>query len=230
MNTSLQAVIDSFTSPAQAFIQVRDHRVSAWVPLLLILVSTAAVTTWYFTSVDPQAFMAEQIALSGQTMTPEELAVASEQMAGFLPFSGVMPVLFMLVVYALVALYLHMVASVGTDAELKYGRWFSLVCYAFLPSLVSLITVAVGYAMVGDRYVSFATLDLTSLNNLFLHWPQNHPWTGLINALSLSNLWVALLLIVGFKTLTGGSWGGAFITVLVPLVLLFGGWAAFIVW
>ncbi|WP_189608063.1 YIP1 family protein [Saccharospirillum salsuginis] len=230
MNASLQAIVDTYTSPKQAFAQVRDQHVSAWVPLLLILVSTTAVTTWYFTSVDPQAFMAEQIALSGQTMSPEELAMASEQMAGFLPFSGVMPVLFLLVVYALVALYLHMVASVGTDAELKYGRWFSLVCYAFLPSLVGLITIAVGYAMAGDRYVSFATLDLTSLNNLVLHWPQTHPWTGMINALSLSNLWVALLLIVGFKTLTGASWGGAIVTVLIPFVLLFGGWAAFIVW
>lgn len=230
MKASLQAVVDSFTAPTQAFARVRDRSVSAWVPLLLILLSTVAVTTWYFTTVDPQAFMAEQMALSGQTMSPEELAVASEQMARFLPFSGVMPVLFMLVVYALTALYLHMVASVATDAELKYGRWFSLVCYAFLPSLVGIVTIAVGYALAGGDYVSFATLDLTSLNNLLLHWPQSNPWTRLINALSLTNLWIAALMVVGFRTLTAASWGGAAATVLIPLILLFGGWAAFIAW
>ncbi len=229
MKASLQTVVDTFTAPTQAFRRVREHEASAWVPLLLIALCTLAVTTWYFTTVDVQQFMAEQIELSGQTLSPEELRAATDQTAGFLKFSGVISTLVMLIIYAVTALYLHMVASVATEAELKYGRWFTLVSYANLPTLVAVITIAVSYALAGGDYVSFARLDLTSLNNLVFHLPLNHPWTGVVNVLSLANLWAAVLTIIGYRTLTGGGWGGAIATVLIPLALITGAMATFAV-
>lgn len=229
MKASLQAIVDTFTAPTQAFARVREREVSAWPPFLLVLLSVVVVTTWYFTTIDPRQFMAEQMALSGQQMSPEELAMASEQMAKFLPFSGIMPAVFLVLYYAIAALYLHLVAMVATEAELKYSRWFSAVSYAFLPSLIAMITVAVSYALAGDSYIGFDKLDQTSLNNLIFNLPMSNPWAGFLNALSLTNLWTMVLLIVGYKTLTQGSWAGAAATVLIPILVIFGGWAAYIV-
>lgn len=229
MKASLQAIVDTFTAPTQAFARVREREVSAWPPFLLVLLSVVVVTTWYFTTIDPRQFMAEQMALSGQDISPQELAMASEQMAKFLPFSGIIPTAFLVLYYAITALYLHLVATVATEAELKYSRWFSTVSYAFLPGLIAMITAGVNYALAGDNYISFDKLDLTSLNNLFLNLPMQNPWAGFINALSLANLWTLALLVVGYKTLTQGSWGGAIAVVLIPALLIFGGWAAYIV-
>lgn len=224
MKDSFKALTDTFTAPTQAFALVRERRATSWLPLILVVLCTVAVSTWYFSTADIERMLAEDAAISGESISEEE----AEQMAAFMPFTGLFSLLFIPLVYALIALYLHMVAATATEAELKYGRWFAMTSYAFLPTLISLLTIALSYWMSGDAYIGYEKLDMTSFNNLILHWPADNPWVGIINSLNLTNLWAYALLAVGYKTLTQGGWGGAIATVAIPTALIYGVWAGIV--
>ena len=81
--------------------------------------------------------------------------------------------------------------------------------------------------MAGNGQLTQQALNPLSLNELLFHLPMSSPWSGLANAIHIPSIWAAVVAIIGYKLWTAKSTVTSAIVVLLPLVVIYGGWAAF---
>jgi len=72
-------------------------------------------------------------------------------------------------------------------------------------------------------------MSMLSLNELFFHVPMGHKWHSLLTSLTILNPYIWWLTIVGVKIFSARSTIYATVIVLVPLVVIYSGWALFAV-
>src|SRR5690606_11583305 len=110
----------------------------------------------HFLSMSGQDMSAEQREAARGFMTPTSMTV--QTLVGVVVVS--------LLIYAIVALYLHIVAKVGGNTEMDYGRWFSLVSWTSLPSIVIVIGMILNYGLSDGGQVAPENVAVTNLGNL----------------------------------------------------------------
>jgi hypothetical protein len=70
---------------------------------------------------------------------------------------------------------------------------------------------------------------MVSLNYLLLHLPLSNPWASFASNLDLTSLWTMALAAIGLKAWTGRSTAACTFAAVLPYVLVYGIWAAKIV-
>ena len=67
--------------------------------------------------------------------------------------------------------------------------------------------------------------NIISINNLLLNAPPGDPWFRWGSSLTLLNLWMLVLMSIGYSRWTGASMVKSTIIACLPWVLIFGIWA-----
>jgi hypothetical protein len=221
----LETSVNIFTSPAEAFHSLQTSPKKLF-PLLLILILNGAILTWYFSIVDYEWFVDD--ILSAETMTEDERTEARQGMMSLsintFAMIGVLGGSVAIVAINLAqAAYLSLVAALRGD-EYKFRHWFSLVCWAGLPALLTIGGSAVTILLTPNGQLSAYDLDPLTLRNLGVS-STNPSVQGLVQSLSLSTFWGVGLMVFGYRQWTETSWLRALITVFSPYLCILGVWA-----
>src|SRR3954471_2469447 len=133
------------TSPSKAFVELRD-RPRFWFPLLLIILTSAAVMYWYYSTVDidwlKDAMFSHNPKI--QALPAEQRAAAMGAVGrGTMLWGSVIGVIVAIpIFFAIGALFLLIAAKV-TKVPLGFKHWFTFTCWTSLPMLLGTVATAV---------------------------------------------------------------------------------------
>ena len=213
-----------FYEPSAAFAALKE-RPRAWLPLLLLYVSSIGILVWYFQTVDwdwmvsntfPPDMPAEQREAAGKTMT-----------RGVMMGMGVAGIVVgTLFIYCLLGLY-YWLAGKLASMDLSFKSGFSLAAWASLPGLIGVPLMAL-QIITSKGQLALEQADMLSLNFLLVHAAPHTPWVGIASALKVTDIWVVLLAAIGLRTWTGKSTTTCAIIAALPYVVIYGCWTAWI--
>lgn len=211
----------AITQPRQLFASLDSHPV--WLaPLLLLTLSTAAVSAWYYSAVDFE-WLKEQALLSIPDVNLRESARLSIRREAMLTSTLIHDLVLLPLGWLLMALYLFGVSRL-LAFQRSFRQWFSLVVWSNMPHFVLLASGAVQLLLNTDGHISNAQLHPLSLNQLVLRL-QSGPWMGLAEAIDVGLVWSIVLLALGVHDWTRRGWASALAIALLPPLLVYGGWA-----
>lgn len=217
----VNSLLDVFASPLVVFNRIKDKTLSAWIPLLLIVGLSAAVTTWYFLTIDLYQFMEVSMLMSGQEASPAELDQILKAESIIRISSAAIGSLSSLVIYLVLALYFFLISLLVAEDKTSFGQWLSVIAWGSLPSLLSLLSIGVSYALIIPEFALIQSLDKTSVAALLgLNW--NDAYFNMLSTATVGAIWSYVLYGVGFKVLTRCKTATAVIVGLVPVLIQFG--------
>jgi uncharacterized membrane protein YhdT len=217
------------TAPSSAFGKLREGP-RFWFPLLILVASTCAIVYWYYSVVDIEWF---KDAIYGNNPDIQKLSEAQRAQAmaminrNTLLVSAVVGSIFILPIMLLLqALYLLLAAKV-TKLPQGFKHWFAFSCWSSLPLFLTIVVSAIFLIMSDTPQVSPSVLQPLSINELVLHRPAGSPGYGLLESLSIPAVLSWILMIIGVRVWSERSWTFSAIFILLPVVVLYGIWAAF---
>lgn len=225
----INTAIDVLVSPSEAFAAIKQRPTKLF-PLALILLSTMAVMFWYFSIVDFDWYIDD--VLAGADLDSDELEQAREQMTSmsqttFAMFGILGAGLGLMVMYVLQAGYLSLSSALSGSGQ-KFGDWFSLVLWAGLPYLLSIVGMIANILLSPNGQLSAYTLDPLSFTNLGMQ-SSNDSLNALFNTLNLTMFWSLALTVLAYRQWTDSGTGKAMAIVLAPYLLIAGVWTYFAV-
>jgi hypothetical protein len=213
--------------PSPTFARLKD-KPRAWVPLLVLIVLTLAITWWYVATLDFAWFREHMLAARGTVKPEERAALAQFLTPGRMLWSTVIGIMLGTpVMYALMAVY-YLLAGKAMGSGIGYGKWFGFAAWTSIPRLLALPLSALQIATSGGR-LTMEDANMVSLNYLLLHLPLSNPWASFASNLDLTSLWTMALAAIGLKAWTGRSTAACTFAAVLPDVLVYGIWAAKIV-
>jgi hypothetical protein len=218
---TINSFVDIFVTPTVVFNRIKEKSIAPWWPLLLMVGSSAAITIWYFLSVDLYQFMEVSMLMSGQEPSPAELDQILQAETDIRISSAAIGSVSFVIIYLILALYFFLVAMLVAEDKIAYGRWMSVIAWGSLPSLLSVISMGVSYALTVPEFALMQSLDKTSLASVMgLTWEDGH--FNVLSTITIGALWSYALYGVGFKALSRCSVTTAVVVGLIPPVLQFG--------
>lgn len=223
-NSPFNALITMFYEPGRAFAMLEPKR-HAWLPLLLVILVTAALMSWYFSVVDFSWFV-DQMLASIKDATQREQSKA--MMSRFLmqTTTTAAAVITLPVACALAGVY-FMVVGKTMNKNMDFGDGFALAAWASVPALLMLPLGAIAINMASDGQLGFSELNPLSLNQLFFQYEMAHPMAGVLDTISFTGIWSVILTIIGFQVWAKVPLSTALKVVLIPYVTIFALWFAF---
>lgn len=227
--TNLETAVALATAPSSAFAELRE-RPRFWFPLVAIVLSTVALTFWYYSVVDIDWLKDAMYANNPDFQKlPEAQRTATIDMMGrgVLMWSSVIGGLLALPLACLLhALYFLLAAKI-TKVPLGLKHWFALVTWSSLPLLIGVVVAAVLILLSDTNQMSPSTMQALSLNELVFHRPMGAKGQAFLDGVSIPGFLCWGLMIVGLRTWSQRSWGFASTVVLLPIAVLYGIWAIF---
>ena len=225
--SSFATLLQIFTEPGQAMERVRE-RSMVWLPLLLLVFGTAAIQAWYYQAVD-FAWLQDLLLSANADIDPAQREAARGFMSrGVLMGSAVIGTIIIIPLILAISAVYYLLAAKVIGNELGFGKWFAFVTWTSVPTLLMLPASAVQILLNSDGQLPPDAMNPLSLNQLFFHLPMGHPWAGLLNALNVLTIWSIVVAVIGYRRWTGKGLGTSVFIVLLPYLLVFGGWALFV--
>lgn len=224
-----QVVAALFASPSKAFAELNE-RPRVWFPLLWTVVATIVVTIWYYALVDFSWLVEET--LSGNPDTAHLTDAQRQQAAAFMSRSVMMAtavigtVFFFVGARLLEAVY-YLLAGNITGVRKPFKNWFALGWWTGLPSLVGILAAAPILLLSDNNQISSGTLSPLSLNEIFFHKGMAEPGFTLLTSVTLIHPIIWGLTIVAVRVWSGRSWWFSILFSMLPVLLVYGAWAAF---
>lgn len=211
-------------APSPTFARLKD-KPRPFIPLLVLILVTLAVSCWYVSSLDFAWFREHMLAAQG-TMKPEARAAMAQFMTPktMMWSSGAGAVVGTPLICAIVALY-YLLAGKVMGTGIGYGKWFGFAVWTSIPRLLTVPLSALQILTSGGRLAP-EDMNMVSLNYLLLHLPASSPWFGLATNLDLTSVWSIALAVLGLKAWTGRSTGACVTVAILPYLLVYGIWAA----
>ena len=215
------------TAPASAFAELRE-RPRFWFPLLLVVLTTAGLTYWYYAIVDIDWL--KDLLLSNdanfQKGNEEQRAATLGMFDRKTMLWGSLVGTFVMlpVVFVLQALYLLLAAKV-TNLSQGFKHWFALVSWTALPVLLTNLIAAIMLLMSDTSQIAPGALQPLSLDELLFHMPPGSPGQTLIASLGIPAFLSWALAIIGVREWSQRSWAFSAVVVLLPWVIIYGVWA-----
>lgn len=223
----MSQLINIFLEPGKVFAELKE-KPTFLVPTLVVVLLAALSILLYHLNVDPDWFVANRDAAMAGQMSKAELA----QVTAFLPgarasgyIGASMMLLMTAVIYALLGLY-YLLAGKITGNAVGYKRAVALVAWSAMPMVVASVIALVG-TYTSSNQTTFESLQLLSLDPLFVQLPMDHDWSMFAKSFSLLTFWIIFLAALGWKTWFHTGWGQAVSVAAFPWLLWFGGIALF---
>jgi hypothetical protein len=217
-----------FTDPAKAFEKLYE-RANPVLPLLLLILGSAALMAWYYQIVDMPWLIDQMLAASPQGQDPAARAAMEQFMSpATMTVTTVVGIAITIPVLMLVSGVYFLLSAKVIGSDVGFGKWFSFSAWAAVPSLLTIPAGAVAILMASNGQIANNEVNPLTLNQLFFHLPMGHRWAGLLDAIHLPMLWSLFVSAVGYQVWTKKSTATSWIIVLLPYVLIFGIWALFV--
>jgi len=216
------------SSPSAAFAELKE-RPRFWWPLLLIILSVAALAGWYYSVVDIRWLMEQTLSGNDATarLTEAQRAQAIEHTSrGMMLWSSVIfGSLAVAAIKLLEALYYSLAGKV-TNVERSFRHWLALASWTSMPSLLGVIASAALLLAADTNQIDAGAMAALSLNELFFHVPMTGKGYTLLTTLTLLQPWMWWLTALGVRSWSGRSWAFSALFALLPVVVGYGAWAA----
>jgi hypothetical protein len=222
--SSLAVAVDLFTAPNQAFAAVKE-RPTVWLPLIALIVSYAAVSFAFMTSVDLPWFFDQQLQQANADLTDaqrEEMVRVQTSMGpvALASISAVAAPIAIVIALFVFALYLTGVSFLTHDG-IRLKQWFAFSGWCWLPIVLGLIASLINI-LVGDaRFMTQEEINPLAFGNLL--GIEREGLTGLqrgLLSLDLSTLWAVVLCVLGYQAWTKRSTALALAVMLGPPALI----------
>jgi len=221
------AMVDIVASPAKALDEIRQHTSWLWWPLLISIFLAAGLFIYYYSWVDFPWLVEETI----RQIPAENRAESAETIRSFMKpgtstWTSVIAVVVMtFIIYTIQATYLHLANKLTTGAEIGFGSWFSFTVWTSFVGIFGALAAFVMIFMADSNQLSTQSLQVVSINSLFIHASAGEPWFTWASSLSLIHFWTLFLMSIGYARWTGASIVKSTIIAVLPWVLIFGIWA-----
>lgn len=225
------ALVDIIAAPAKALDEVKSHVSWLWVPLGISLLLTIIAVVFYNLWVDFDWLVDETVRTA---LPPGSDPAAADSIRSFMKPSvmittGVIAIIVMtFLIYALQSAYLHLVNKAVGDPTLRFGQWFAFSAWTAFPGVFNAIAMLVVIAMADNNQLAQHELMPLSMQALLIHAEPGTSWFTWGNSLTLINIWMLVLMTIGFMRWTGSSLIKSAIVACAPWVLIFGVWALII--
>ena len=226
--TVFNAMVDIVASPGKALDEIKLHTSWLWWPLLISIVLACGLFAYFYSWVDFEWLVEETI----RQVPAEDRAASADAIRNFMsPKSSMITTLIAVVVmtfviYLIEAIYFHLANKITTGSDISFGQWFS---FATWTAFVGIFGALAGFVMIftaGSNQMSAESLQVLSINNLLLHASPGDPWFRWGSSLTLINIWMLVLMSIGYARWTGAGMVKSAIIACLPWVLIFGIWAA----
>jgi hypothetical protein len=219
----LESFANIFMAPSAAFNALKE-RPKWFVPAFVLILASCAVTLWYYSGVDVGWLLERSV--DPARMTPEvrnALSAASTGPAHYVTMatSTVAAGLIVLVVFLVNAGYLSLVSLLTNDG-VRFRQWFSLLCWASLPGLLSQLASLVNLAVSDISHLPQEHINPLSYASLLDFELAAGAGTGTRILASMDPLvfWTLALMTIGYKLWTGKSVAASALIVSAPLLLV----------
>jgi hypothetical protein len=222
--TTVGIVTNIFTAPSTAFAAIKE-RPNPWLPLLVLIIGTFAVQFAYMQAVDLPWLMDQQLQQGGANLTDAQrnqaVDAATQIPASVLgAIQGLSAGIFILIVYALIALY-YTGVSFAINDKTKYQQWLALIAWCSLPAVFGIIASLVNLQITDARFLPAEALNPLSFGSLLALDAQGATIVErILMSLDVTVLWATVLQILGFQAFTQRSIALATAVVLAPLALI----------
>ncbi len=218
-------------NPNAAFQSLKE-KPHFWFPLVTISIISAAMLAWFYAVVDFD-WLREQIVSSNPQFEKMSEAQRSKAVAlipkGVMMWSSIIGALVVLPVMRFLEAVYYLLIGKMTRVEVSLKQWFSLACWSGFPVILTMILMAVAIMMRSNAQMTPDAMSMLSLNELFFHVPMGHKWHSLLSSITILHPYIWWLTIIGVKVFSARSMTYATMVVLVPLVVIYSGWALFAV-
>lgn len=219
---------DIFFAPRRAFRAI-EQRPRVWVPLLLLAVCWSGFWIWYYGTVD-FPWVLNHIIEQEVTKDPGNEGSIRGVMGGWRPgaFStiSILTIFFAIGATALLmSVYLLFISAIS-DEPFSYRQWLAFNFWTAIPGLVSVAIMTVMALVAPDNRTPPDELNPLTLNNLVFHLDVKHPLKQMLDAVDLTLIWSVVLGVIGYREWMKKSWTASVATMVIPVVLTYGAWAA----
>jgi len=221
------AMVDIVASPGKALDEIKQHTAWMWWPLLITMALASALMIYYYGWVDFEWLVDETI----RQIPAESRAESADAIRSFMSvttstWTTVAALIIMpLIIYTIIATYLHLTNKLAIGAEIGFGKWFSLSIWSSFVGVFGVTASLVMIMMAESNQLSTQDLQVTSMNALFFHAAPGEPWFTWASTLNLVNFWTIFLMATGIARWTGAAMLKSTIIAALPWVLIFGIWA-----
>ena len=213
--TAAQRLWTVFTSPTRVFSDIAIK--PSWVLCLVLMVLLAvAVQFVVLPHLDSEATLRERLGERADGVSDEQIEKMVEQGEKFTRFAPIIGLVVSPIAFAIMAaIFFILLKIVGSDID--YLRAFSTTLHAYWPpSLVASVLTAALIQRVDKIPQQEFTNIVKSHPGAFL--PADAPaWlSAAASTVSVFNIWIVVLLIIGFRVVGKISTGKAVVAALVP--------------
>jgi hypothetical protein len=218
--------------PRKAFVEIGE-RPRYWFPLLVLVIATTGISMWYLSVVDLSWMMDQQLRsnasitsrLNDQQIT-ELVKAAADRRVLQIVVTGIFTPIVLGLAFMFAALLSLLTAKV-TNVQYGYRHWFSLACWASLPTVLASIASALVLATASSAQISQADLQPLSFNSLIFHRESGTPGYAVLSYVHVLYLWSMFLSVFAVKVWSRRSWLFSFLFAMWPTLLVGAIWAAF---
>lgn len=221
------AMVDIVASPGKALDEIKLHTSWLWWPLLIIMLLASCLMVYYFGWVDFPWLVEETI----RSVPAENRAESADAIRQFMEpgrstwTTVIAIVLITLLIFLIQSVYLHLANKLVTGADISFGQWFSFSTWTAYVGVFGTLAAFVTIFMSDSNQLPQQSLQVLSMNSLFIHASAGDPWFTWGSSLTLINFWTLFLMSIGFARWTGASMVKSTIIACTPWVLIFGIWA-----
>jgi hypothetical protein len=227
---AFSALIDIYISPSKAFNGVEHAKGWSWLALFCIAAATAASMYIFYTNVDLQFLINEQVTAASVDATIGEqkmIRQAIEQNAANQIWFGMLGGVFGLIIMnALMALYYMLIAKLDPNSQHGYGAWYGFSLWTMMPMVVSSLgTIALVMLANSDEISQQAVFNYASINQLIVGLDVSSSFYTLLESINVFTFWSIALAMVGLKCWTHFSTNKALLFAALPSIIIFAIWA-----
>ena len=221
------AMVDIVASPGKALDEIKQHTAWLWWPLLISLLLACGLMVYYYSWVDFPWLVEETVRQIPAEVRAERAEATRNFMSQgstmWMTVAGIVIVTF--IIYLVQSVYLHLANKLVTGADIRFGQWFSFSAWTAFVGVFGVIAAFVTIFMADSNQLSNQSLQVLSMNSLFIHASAGDPWFTWGSSLTLINFWTLFLMSIGYARWTGAAIVKSTIIATLPWVLIFGIWA-----
>lgn len=221
----MSQLVKIFIEPSQVYSELKNEP-TFLKPLMIVMLPTAILTFCYFMKVDPTWYVDHTLMARADDMSPGDIARAKEMMptARTMGIIGAPMAAIALTAITMVYALYFMLAGKLTGAPISFKHGMSLTCWSNMPVLLGALVGLAGVIFMTPQ-TSFESLMLTNLDPLIVELSTSSPWSSLATNFSLLNIWVTVLMAMGWRVWANSSWTQAAVVALIPFIVVYGAMA-----
>lgn len=226
--TVFGAITDIYLSPSKAFNGLKDAKGWSWSAFLLIILFSSVAMYLFYTTVDPNYLVDQQIAALGDELTAQERDVSVNGIKQFadiqIYFAIGAPIIAIALFNALYAFYFMLISKIDPQSDMKFGAWYGFSIWTMMPAIINSLGTIILVTTAKTDQLSQSIFNYASLNQLVLNLDIHNAYYGLVESIGLFTIWGMILTITGLRSWTNFTKNQAVIYGLLPSVVIFGIW------